>query len=93
MQTWIIALISLLAGIFGGVIGAYVGMMVGLARLEVHKDYMKERMSGMDVRMDNMGKIDSVYHEDVRMHDYELDDVMRKLDLPRKKRQNWRFET
>jgi hypothetical protein len=85
--------ISLLVGICGGVIGAYAGMKVGLAKLEVHKDYMRERLDGVDGRMNGMGKENAVYYEDTRVHDFELDDVMRMLDIPRKKRQNWRFDS
>ena len=73
--------------------GAYAGMRVGLAKLEVHKDYMRERMDGMDTRMNDTDKENAVYHEDVRIHEFELEDVMRSLDIPRKKRQNWRFDT
>lgn len=91
--TAIIPAISLIVGICGGLMGAYVGMKVGLAKLEVHKDYTRERMDGMDERMDGMVKSSALYHEDVRIHDFELEDVMRTLDIPRKKRQNWRFDT
>lgn len=93
MQPWYLLAVSLFVGFISGVIGAYVGMMVGLARLEVHRDYMQKRMDGTDTRMDGMGKVSALYHEDVRVHDFELEDVMRMLDLPRKKRQNWRFES
>jgi uncharacterized protein (DUF697 family) len=93
MPEWIIALISLVAGIFGGAIGAYAGMLVGMARLEVHKDYMRERMDGTDIRMDEMKKRSALWEEDVRILDFEMEDVMRNLQLQRKKRQNWRFNT
>lgn len=93
MQQWFLLAVSLFVGLCGGVIGAYVGMKVGLARLEVHKDYMQKRADGVDTRIDGMGKENAVYHEDVRVHDFELEDVMRMLDIPRKKRQNWRFDS
>jgi hypothetical protein len=93
MQQWAMLAVSLFVGICGGVIGAYAGMMVGLGKLEVHKDYMRERINGMDARMNETDKSNAVYHEDVRILDFEMEDVMRVLNIPRKKRQNWRFET
>jgi hypothetical protein len=93
MQQWAMLSVSLFVGICGGALGAYVGMMVGLARLEVHKDYMRERMDGADLRMSEMKKRSALWEEDVRILDFEMEDVMREMKLPRKKRQNWRFDT
>jgi hypothetical protein len=93
MQQWAMLAVSLFVGICGGVIGAYAGMMVGLAKLEVHKDYMLKRMDGTDIRMDEMKKRSALWEEDVRILDFEMEDVMRNLQLPRKKRQNWRFDS
>jgi hypothetical protein len=93
MQQWFILAVSLFVGLCGGVLGAYVGMKVGLAKLEVHKDYKRERLDAGDNRMNGMNKESAVYYEDVRVHDFELEDVMRRLDIPRKKRQNWRFDS
>jgi hypothetical protein len=89
----VIPAISLIVGICGSVLGTYMGMKIGLAKLEVHKDYMRERMNGMDARVGEMNRREALREEDVRIHDFELEDVMRNLDIPRKKRQNWRFDS
>jgi hypothetical protein len=89
----IIPAISLIVGFCASMIGVFVGMKVGLSRLEVHKDYMRERMSGMNGQIVEMVKREALREEDVRILDFEMEDVMRNLDLPRKKRQNWRFDT
>lgn len=83
---WVITLISLVVGICGGVIGAYVGMKVGIVKLEIN-------MEGVQKRLDSAHSLIAVHGDDLRTYDYELEDVMRKLELPRKKRQGWRFES
>ena len=86
MPEWIIPAISLVVGLCGGLIGTYVGMRIGLAKLEFHMDHVRDRLEVLAKRSHS-------YNEDLLIHDIELEDVMRELNLPRKKRQNWRFET
>ena len=83
---WIIPLISLVVGLVGGWVGVYVGMKVGQAKLEFQMEHVQERI-------EVLGKRSHVHNEDLLIHDLELDDVMRNLEIPRKKRQNWRFES
>lgn len=78
------SLIGLIVGLLSGAFGAYLGVKIGLTRVEVRVE---------DHRMD-IDKLQSEsvrYNEDLLIHDLELTDVMRNLDIPRKKRQNWRF--
>jgi hypothetical protein len=84
--SWVISLISLVVGLSGGLLGAYMGMKIGLVKLEFHMDDAR-------IQIEKAHGLLAVHGEDLRVHDYELDDVMRKLELPRKKRQNWRFES
>lgn len=86
MDQWLLPLLSLVIGICGGLIGAYVGMKVGMAKLEVHMEDVRERL-------DTVSRNVYSHNEDILIHDVELEDVMRKLEMPRKRRQNWRFET
>lgn len=86
MDQWIFHSLSLVVGICGGFIGAYVGMKVGITKLEVHMDDVRQRL-------DKVASVVNVHNDDILIHDVELEDVMRKLDLPRKRRQAWRFET
>jgi hypothetical protein len=86
MPEWIIPAISLIVGLVGGWTGVYVGMKVGQAKLEWQMGQVLERIEVLSKRS-------NAHNEDLLMHDVELDDVMRNLDIPRKKRQNWRFET
>jgi len=83
---WVIALGSLVVGIAGGFIGAYVGMKIGIARLEF-------RMDSVWNKVEKNAELLALHGDDLRTYDYELEDVMRKLDIPRKRRQNWRFES
>lgn len=84
MAQWAIPILSAVIGLMSGIFGAYVGIKVGLARLEVHVEGNKEDIAKL--------QSESVkYNEDLLMHDLELSDVMRSLDLPRKRRQNWRL--
>jgi hypothetical protein len=86
MPEWVIPAISLIVGLCGGWTGVYVGMKVGQAKLEFQMEHVQERI-------EVLGKRSHAHNEDLLIHDLELDDVMRNLDIPRKKRQNWRFET
>lgn len=86
MPEWLIPLISLIVGLVGGWVGVYVGMKVGQAKLEFQMEHVRERI-------ETLGKRSHAHNEDILIHDLELEDVMRNLDIPRKKRQNWRFET
>jgi uncharacterized membrane-anchored protein YhcB (DUF1043 family) len=83
---WTIPLISLIVGICGGLMGVYVGLTVGQAKLEFQMEHVRDRV-------EILGKRSHVHNEDILIHDLELDDIMRNLDLPRKKRQNWRFDS
>jgi uncharacterized membrane-anchored protein YhcB (DUF1043 family) len=83
---WIIPLISLIVGLVGGWVGVYVGMKLGQAKLEWQMGLVQEDI-------DKLRKRSHAHNEDLLIHDLELDDVMRGLEMPRKKRQNWRFES
>jgi hypothetical protein len=83
---WVISLVSLVVGLTGGILGAYIGMKVGLTKLEFH-------MEDAQKRLDKVNSTLAVHGEDLRVYDFEIEDVMRKLELPRKRRQNWRFES
>ena len=82
MPEW---LISLLVGLASGGLSAYLGLKVGVAKLEWHS-------ADMSIRVDKLTKRSDAYNEDLLIHDLELEDVMRELNIPRKKRQNWRFD-
>lgn len=82
---WLFHIISLAIGIIGGVGGAYVGIKMGLTRLEV---YVEDARRQINVMTKNIQR----HNDDLLIHDTEIEDVMRKLDLQRKRRQNWRFE-
>jgi predicted transcriptional regulator len=83
MPEWII---SLVVGLSTGFVSAYVGMKVGQAKLEWQ---MKQAQENIEV----LRKRSHAHNEDILIHDLELEDVMRNLDIPRKKRQNWRFDS
>ena len=85
MPAYVIPLASIVVGLVSGWVGAYLGLKVGVARLEWNTEDMKEKIVGLTKRSD-------AYNEDLLIHDLELEDVMRKLELPRKRRQNWRFD-
>lgn len=85
MTEWILPLVSLVVGLCGGLVGTYVGMRLGLAKLEFHMDHVRERM-------EILGRRSHAHNEDILIHDIEMEDVMRKLELPRKKRQQWRLD-
>ena len=82
MPEW---LISLLVGLASGGLSAYLGLRIGMAKLEWHSEDMSEKVQRLTKRSD-------AYNEDLLIHDLELEDVMRKLEIPRKRRQNWRFD-
>lgn len=82
MPQWVI---SLLVGLASGGLSAYVGLRVGVAKLQWESGEMKEQLAKLTKRS-------NLYGDDLLIHDVELDEVMRKLDIPRKKRQNWRFD-
>lgn len=86
MPEWIIPAISLVVGLIGGLMGVYVGMKVGQAKLEFQMEHVRERI-------EVLGKRSHAHNEDILIHDLELEDVMRNLDIPRKRRQNWRLES
>lgn len=86
MDQWSLHVLSLVVGISGGFIGAYVGMKVGITRLEVYMEDARQRL-------DKVTSLVSSHNEDILIHDVELEDVMRKLELPRKRRQSWRLES
>lgn len=79
MPSWLIPLLSLL----GGFVGAWVGMTYKLARLEAHsEEYAKWK--------ERAHKQLHEHNEDLLIHDIELDSVMRRLDMPRARRQEVR---
>ena len=82
MPEW---LVSIVVGFASGGLSAYLGLKIGQAKLEWQ---MESAQDDLDV----LRKRSHTQNEDLLIHDLELDDVMRKLDIPRKKRQNWRFE-
>jgi hypothetical protein len=84
VEPWVIPLTSLIIGLAGGGMGAYIGMRIGLVRLEV---YMEDAKTRLDQHSASIAK----YNEDLLIHDLELEDIMRDLTIPRKRRQNWRF--
>ena len=85
MEQWLFPALSLVTGLAGGAFGAYLGLRIGVVKLEIHME---------DARLDieALQKKATLHDDDIRIHDFELDDVMRNLSIPRKKRQNWRFE-
>jgi len=62
----------------------YWGMKLGQARLEWRVDQHDLDIKSLTTLVGNI-------NEDTRIHDFELEDAMRMLDIPRKRRQNWRF--
>ncbi len=82
MPEW---LVSLLVGLASGGLSGYLGLKLGVARLEWESSDMREDL-------DKLTKRSNLYGDDLLIHDVELEDVMRKLELPRKRRQNWRFD-
>lgn len=85
MPEWLIPLASIVIGLASGWVGAYLGLKVGVAKLEWHSEDMSKKLTALAKRSD-------AYNEDLLIHDLELEDVMRELEIPRKRRQNWRFE-
>lgn len=85
-QTWVVALIGIISGLVSGSVGVYVGMRVGLVTLETHMEYAR-------VKLDSHTKSIARVEEDVLIHDVEMEDVMAKMNLKRKRRQNWRFSS
>lgn len=84
MAEWVLPVISIVIGLVSGVFGAYMGIKIGIARLEIHvEDNRKD--------IDQLNRESAKYNEDILMHDIELEDVMRNLQIPRKRRQSWRF--
>jgi hypothetical protein len=84
MADWILPLVSMVIGLVSGLFGAYVGIKVGLTKLEIH-------VSDNRTDIEKLQKESVKYNEDILIHDLELEDVMRNLDIKRKRRQNWRF--
>ena len=80
MADWVI---SLVVGLCGGLIGAYVGLKVGLAKLQIHMQYVRERL-------EILGQRSHVHNEDLLVHDMEIDTLMGQLAIPRAKRQRHR---
>jgi hypothetical protein len=78
-------LISLLVGLLSGGLSAYMGLKIGVAKLQWESASTRESLGKLTRRSDQ-------HNEDLLMHDLELEDVMRKLDIPRKRRQNWRLD-
>jgi len=84
MESWIWPAITLVVGTCGSGIGMYWGMKLGQARLEWRVDQHDLDIKSLTTLVGNI-------NEDTRIHDFELEDAMRMLDIPRKRRQNWRF--
>lgn len=85
MPDYVIHLASIVVGLVSGWVGAYMGLKVGVDRLE-------RSSADMAKKIDDLTKRSNSYNEDLLIHDIELEDVMRNLQIPRKRRQNWRFE-
>jgi len=85
MPEYVIPLASIIVGLVSGWVGAYLGLKVGVARLQWNDEDMRKEI-------DKLVKRSDAYNEDLLIHDLELEDVMRKIELPRKRRQNWRFD-
>lgn len=83
---WSMPILSLIVGFLSGIFGAYVGIKVGMTRLEVHVEDNRTDIAKLQGES-------AKYNEDLLIHDLELSDVMRNLDIPRKKRQSWRLGT
>ena len=81
---WFFPLLGIVVGLVSGLFGAWVGVKVGIARLEIHVEGNKK-----DIKQ--LQEDSARYNEDILMHDLELEDVMRGLEIPRKRRQSWRF--
>jgi hypothetical protein len=82
MPQW---LISLLVGLASGGLSAYMGLKIGVAKLEWESADTGKKLTTLTKRSD-------AHNEDLLVHDLELEDIMRKLDIPRKRRQSWRFD-
>lgn len=80
----------------GSAVGVYIGLKVGLIRLqskfEAFSGRVDDKLRDYDKRQEQLGRRTHDLNQDSLIHDFELEDVMRKLDLPRKKRQSWRLD-
>jgi hypothetical protein len=89
-------IVTLAVGIAGSAFGTYVGLKVGLVRLQgrfdAYSQRVDEKLADYKSRQEVLGKRTHDLNQDSLIHDFELEDIMRKLELPRKKRQNWRLD-
>lgn len=89
-------LVSIGQGLIGSAIGVYVSLKISLAALRKDFDMLEKsiekRFGAIEDRNEVLGKRSHAQNEDLLIHDIELDDLMRAAHMPRKKRQNWRFE-
>lgn len=88
--------LSFVQGMAGAGIGIYVGLKVALVRLQANFENLEKnlevRFKPIDKRLEDLGTRSHMHNEDLLIHDIELEDLMRDASIPRKKRQNWRFD-
>lgn len=100
-------LTNIIIGFASSGVGVYVGLRVGLTKLELNfkhlqeridermkdqKDAAAERFDRVDERVEVIGKRTHNLNDDSLIHDIEIEDLCRKAQIPRKKRQNWRLD-
>jgi hypothetical protein len=78
-------LLPTVVGLASGGVGVYIGLRIGITRLEI-------QMASVTTRLEMLHKRSHNHNEDLLIHDIEMDEVMRRLELPRARRQKRREE-
>ena len=90
-------LVNFSQGLVGAGVGVYFGLKLALQRLEIRFENLKEahqaRFKAIEERQDTLGTRSHLHNEDLLILDIEMDDVCRQAQIPRKRRQKWRFDT
>lgn len=80
---WLFPLISIIVGLVSGWLGAYIGIRIGLVRLEMKMEAVIKRTDRHHDDLHDHGG-------DLLIHDLEINEIMRKLAMPRMVRQRKR---
>ena len=90
LEQWLPTLIA----IFGSLISGYLGVRVGLVRMEERhlalSQRFEEHVRNMNDRMKVLGDRSHDYNDALLVHDGEIAEVMRKLDMDRMPRRRRR---